>query len=242
MVRRFSNTPPAQNEWHVYTTLGGVLREAGVDLPHLYASTTEAGRYWLLIEDIAAPLPRDRWLADPQVTAMLARLHAIPPQHLELHRDRYMPDWSPGLDASALGLFGPDTEGQLSELLASIRTGSSHLFEPACLISADPNPANWGVRHDGSPVLFDWERCTLATPAIDLAISVPGLGDRSDYEKVAAYYPSRYEGLVDDIARAKVWVVIEFLAGYAAGTTNPTFDIAPLISAFPEWVKSLDLP
>src|SRR5579883_2966731 len=50
--------------------------------------------------------------------------------------------------------------------------------------TGDPNPTNWGLRADGTIVLYDWERFGQATPAIDLAITVPGLGDRAVFQKV----------------------------------------------------------
>ena len=56
------------------------------------------------------------------------------------------------------------------------------------MISGDPNPTNWSVREDGTVVLFDWERVGYGTPALDLAITVPGLGTPDDYRRVVEGY------------------------------------------------------
>ena len=65
---------------------------------------------------------------------------------------------------------------------------SQHLFRPVCAISGDPNPVNWGLRDDGTLALFDWERFGRCSPALDLAITVPGLGDETAYRAVATSY------------------------------------------------------
>lgn len=221
------------NEWHVYTQFAGRLHAAGVALPRLHAGAFESNIWWLLLEDIPRSLPQERWLADAEVLEMLHRLHAIPIADLPLPESRFRPGWSADLTRQALSLFEPDDARHLEPLLADIRKQAARLFEPVCVISGDPNPANWGIRNDGSLVLFDWERCTLGHPAVDLAITVPGLGDMAAFEQVAGRYAA------GDVARAKVWTVVEILAGCADGSVVPSFDVSRLVGQIPTWLGSL---
>lgn len=222
-------------EWHVYTALGATLFDADVAIPEMYGEAVDGNTWWLLLEDVALPLPEDRRLAHPEVIAVLRNLHNIPGASLELPPDPYRPEWPPGMSAQALQLFDAPVARRLSEPLEQIRLASQPLFEPRCPISADPNPANWGLRDDDTPVLFDWERFTLGTPAIDLAISVPGLAAMDAFRAVSMEYAG-HDRLATDIARAKVWSVIEFLGGYAAGKIEPSFDISALIERVPAWI------
>lgn len=224
-------------ERHVYRAMAPRLDAAGVALPALFASTIEDGFNWLLLEDIPEPLPRERWLADPELLEMLYRLHSIPLNELPLPPDRYRPGWEQDLTRQALSLFEPDDADRLAPRLDVIREDAAKLFDPVCVISGDPNPANWGVGEDGRPVLFDWERCTLGHPAIDLAITVPGLGNKAVFATVAERYPAPVA--VDDIIRAKVWVVVEFLAGCASGSVEPSFDLVGLVARIPDWIGAL---
>lgn len=223
-------------EWHVYTRLGETLSEAGIPIPHLYTFVEESAAYWIVLEDIPTPLPADRWLADPEVLSILRGLHEITAEGLPLHPDRYRPSWPEDLTERTLSLLGTDVSARARRLLDRARSAASSLFEPMSLISGDPNPTNWRMRHDGSLVLIDWERCTLASPAIDLAITVPGLGDMTSYERVGN---GRFGSAL--VAVAKVWAVVEFLSEYAAGAVEPSFDVHRLGAEIPDWLESLDL-
>jgi hypothetical protein len=73
---------------------------------------------------------------------------------------------------------------------------------------------------------------------------VPGLDSRAVFERVAAVYndaapQSDPQQLAVDIARAKVWSVIEFLAGCAQGTITPAFPVEPILIAFSEWMMDI---
>ncbi len=81
-------------------------------------------------------------------------------------------DWLPGIE---------------SEALEQPQREHAAISEPWCWISGDPNPRNWGLRADGTPVLFDWELFGPGTPATDLAIIVPGLGTLTDYKQNRFY-------------------------------------------------------
>ena len=146
----------------------------------------------------------------------------------------------------ALSLFPERIAADLRPLLSSMQEGSSHLFAPLCSISGDPNPSNWGLREDASPVLFDWERFGAGTPALDLAITVPGLGDEDDRRAVASTYLDGWPGapfpidrLTRDMALAKAWTVVELLSGYAEGQVRAASVIGRLLEVFPPWVAEI---
>lgn len=227
-------------ESFVYTVARDRLDAAEVGLPHLYAAADDDGWQWLLLEDIPHPLPRECWLADVGVVGMLRRLHALDPAGL-LPDGRYRPAWPREMMAQALSLLPVEGRDDLDALLRVLRDRAMPLFEPGVPISGDPNVANWGLRADGTLVLFDWERFTMGTAALDLAISVPGLGDAADYRAVAECYAdgAAATALAGEIAVAKVWSVVEFLAGCARGDTEPAFDLRPLLDAFPGWLHAV---
>lgn len=224
----------------VYTVARERLDAAGIELPRLYAAADDDGWRWLLLEDIPHPLPRERWLADGEVVGMLRRLHALDLAGL-LPEGRYRPGWPREMTAQALSLLPAAGRDDLDALLGVARERATPLFEPRVPISGDPNPANWGLRHDGTLVLFDWERFTLGTAALDLAITVPGMGNAADYRAVAECYADDADvfALAAEIAVAKVWSVVEFLAGCARGDTEPAFDLRPLLDAFPGWLHAV---
>jgi hypothetical protein len=231
---------PRTIEMHVYTIAAAVLRAAGIDVPVLYLAHQEAGTCWLLLEDIPYPLSRERWLADDEVIGALRRLHAIDPRVI-LPTDHYVPIWTAAMTAQAVLMVPALASSEMQSHLDMIRSRCQTLFAPTHVICGDPNPANWGLREDGSLVLFDWERVTLGSPAIDLAITVPGLGNPADYAAVASSYQrdANTSTLTRDIADAKVWTVIEFLSGCARGEVVQSFPLESLTDAIPGWLRSL---
>lgn len=99
-------------------------------------------------------------------------------------------------------------------------------------------------------MLYDWERFGRGTPALDLAISIPGLGDNASYARLAQSYaeewreaigtrPSPFRELSRDIGIAKVWSVVEFLSLHASDAANiPDQMIDRLVGIVPQWVRS----
>jgi len=93
----------------------------------------------------------------------------------------------------------------------------------------------------------DWERLGRGTPAIDLAITIPGLGDWPAFEQVAEKYllvgNGRYmdvQGLrsfTREIALAKVWNVIEFLSMAATGQVGRTSGVQSVVQRVPGWLE-----
>ena len=134
--------------------------------------------------------------------------------------------------------------------MRELQAASQPLFAPRCPISGDPNPTNWGLRDDGSLVLFDWERFGYGTPVLDLAITIPGLGDGATFRRVAGRYlgdrravdgplcPAG-ERLSREIAIAKVWSVVEFLSNYAEGRLARIGTIDWLVRLFPGWLQAV---
>jgi thiamine kinase-like enzyme len=201
-----ANVAPREAEF--YRDFAAVLKAHNIRTPKLEMITESGGETWLVIENIPAPLPDQRWLADPQVLEMLRNLHEFKFDHTP--EFAFRPTWTQAMNAHALQ-FLPK---QLEEKLEELRALAQPLLEPRNLISGDPNPMNWGVLENGDLVLFDWDRFGLGTPALDLAITVPGLGSREEYAKVAATYRGKPDDkLAREIALAKVWAIVDIL-GY----------------------------
>jgi aminoglycoside phosphotransferase (APT) family kinase protein len=216
-------------------------------VPVLEWAHTEAALDWLVLEHIPHPLPRERWLADPAVLAILYRLH-----HAELPTiavPLFQPAWSEAMTEQALAYFSSTDQRHLRSHLCSIQHQAQPLFHPHCLISGDPNPRNWGLRSNGTVVLYDWERWGRGTPALDLAITIPGLGDWSAFARVSKQYlamapdlhshASAILQLTRDIALAKVWNAIEFLSHAALGQLADTSGLPSLIQQLPRWIEQV---
>lgn len=211
---------PDGNEAGFYRHAAGALSRAGVTTPHCHVAARHGQAWWLLLEDVPTPLPQGRWLADPAVLTVLARLHSS----TNVWSGSFRPVWSSAMtDAALVGTSEPSL-GQLREALGHLRREAEQmgLFEPRSPISGDPNPLNWGLHSDGRPVLYDWARYGLGHPALDLAITVPGLGQAEEFKTVARGYLAAGGPTdlgVDRLARAitiaKAWVLVEFLAGPA---------------------------
>lgn len=207
---------PAEN--YFYRRVAPQLERQGVVMPRLDYAITAAGRSWLVLEDIGAALPRERWAADPDVLATLYRLHSAK-LDIAPRLPFYRPVWTPELNRQATVILADGIK--LLPMLDELAMRYSYLFESVCPVSGDPNPTNWGVRPDAAPVLYDWERFTYATPALDLGIVVPGLPSRPDFEAVARLY-SAHSGtdlftLSRDMLAVKLWSIVEYVAGYATG-------------------------
>jgi hypothetical protein len=219
---------PAERDF--YIRFAPKVRERGVPIPDpiaMFVGPDSERAATIVLEYAGDPLPRERWLADPHVMSALRRLHHVEnpvadadPGFVSLAREertppeahRFRPEWTSAMSAAALDRL--ESGVSLRQDVERCRVAAASLFEPRAWISGDPNPTNWAVRDDGSVVLLDWERFTQAHPAIDLAISVPGLGGEAEFARVAQAY-AEAGGVpipVHEIALAKIWSVIEFLA------------------------------
>jgi hypothetical protein len=234
------------NEVRFYQQVAPTLPALESHVPKLEAAGCSAERRWLILENIPHPLPQERWLADPELLAVVRSLHRTTLGTPYMLPGAFRPGWSAEMTDGALSLFPEQAAAELRPLLTSLQEDASHLFAPLCSISGDPNPSNWGLREDGSLVLFDWERFGSGTPALDLAITVPGLGEQRDHRAVASAYLDGWPGtplspdrLAHDMARAKAWTVVELLSSYVAGGVRAAQVIDRLLDVFPPWLARI---
>ncbi len=164
-------------EYLFYNKCSSFLKEFRKNIPSLSWSYKDEHKYWIVIEDIPYALPKERWRqADEQVLKALFLFHTESWGKSLPVGNFYIPKWDHRRTESVLALYSDKTGNQLQALLIKAQEDSQQLFKPCCWINADTNPTNWGVRKDGSVVLFDWERISCGSPAIDLSIIMPGLG------------------------------------------------------------------
>lgn len=239
------------NEAHFYERIAPVLRQRRVTVPAVVMLVRQDVTNWLVLEDIPHPLPAGYRHADANLPGVLARLHSLPLTILPPAFSRYVPEWSDHLTDRALACFDNSLAVQFRPLLDELRQQAQHLFRHEAIISGDPNPTNWGLRHDGTPVLFDWERITRAAPPVDLAITVAGLGTPQQFadtarqylierEKINQPYPSSVSQLTLSIMLAKIWSVIEYLSFYTDAKLEPDATLEFVTSRFPSWLSSLE--
>ena len=233
------------NEMVFYHEVAPQLVAQGIAIPELIQCDTVEGMYWLVIEYIPQPLARERWLADPDVITLLHKLHhsmlSVPPQHV------FRPVWTEQHTTEALTLFDQPVDSATWAALVTLQERSQLLLSPQCYISGDPNPMNWGLRDDGTIVLFDWERFGYGTPALDLAITISGLGTADDFTVVAERYLTHNntvlgrtyaaERLVKDIAIAKVWSTVDFLSMVSRGQVNDMRGVPSLVQRLSGWLN-----
>lgn len=247
-------TSPNSTESTFYERASPTLRAAGVPIPTLEWSCHLPDAHWLIIEDLPGTLPvphRDHWQPDPRITAILARLHAATrgwTDAVPLSRWRI---WSDEITDGALACFPAPAREDISTLLRAMQHEAQRLTQPWCYISGDPSAPNWGLRADGSLVLFDWELFRPGMPATDLAITVVGLGDRDKYAAAASAYldvwaawgeslPWTQAQLTRDIAIAKAETVIHLLSAHATSSARvPEQTITWLVETVPGWLHGL---
>lgn len=163
-------------EYLFYNKCSPSLKEFRKNIPSLYWSYKEEDKYWIVIEDIPYALPKERWQADEEVLGALFLFHKETWAKSLLFENFYISKWNHRLTENVLALYSDKVGSHLQPLFSKAQEDSQQLFKRYCWINADTNPTNWGVRKDGSVVLFDWERISCGSPAIDLSIIIPGLG------------------------------------------------------------------
>lgn len=230
-------------ERHFYTHVAPALRQHTIPIPQCDFAMTDHDLSWLVIEAIPQPLPIQRGQVDPGCVEILARLHTLEDGTLAAP---FRAAWEDDLTQAALKALGDTTAPWLEAFLADAQAQTRLLFREECFVSGDPNPANWGQRDDGSLILFDWERFGRATPALDLAICVPGLGSADVFQAVAqAYLQARpaYDMSITALAREmalnKLWTVIEFLAPYASPAYPADDTLGYLQREFVPWCATI---
>lgn len=196
----------------------------------------------MVSEFIPQPFPSERWLADADVLGLLYRLHHS--QTVSVAGVQWFtPVWDGVTTEEALSHFANDAAANLRLMLTALQEEAQPLFAPDHWISGDPNPMNWGLREDGGIVLFDWERFGFGTAPLDLAITIPGMGDAQAFQATAAVYlaseepsPAEISGLAKRIALAKVWNVVEFLSMTRRGQVGDPRIVPRLLDLFPDWL------
>jgi len=140
-------------------------------------------------------------------------------QLANLHRSEYLPEvpvknhtWTISDTIEALNTLAlPD---EMASSIKRMQSLSGKIFERKALISGDTNDGNWGTRNNRELVLFDWERFSKGSPAIDLAPLVHGLGSINEYERIVSQY-IKYNSevpekeLIENLIIAKCWIIIE---------------------------------
>jgi Phosphotransferase enzyme family len=224
-----------------YRVTAASLRKA-VPIPKLEWIYEGSEHSWLVLEHIPRALPRERWLADASILHSLYRLHSFSQNVQTMFR----PMWSEEMSGVAASFFPDLIKKELEPILYRLRIDAQHLFDPLCYISGDPNPTNWALRLNGEAVLFDWERFGRGHPALDLAITVPGLGREEDFHRVAIEY-LKVANLIDsnmpewrrNIALAKLWSVVEFLY-FVRIDTRSDINFGWLLKSIPAWLRDVD--
>lgn len=241
-----SSKRPQESDF--YKNTAPYLRRQGVAIPDVYWQGDADGLNWLALESILRPLPRERWGADTQVLEILGNLHrATLPPGLDQGK-LFRPVWNDAMTENAVVMLGLDSK-RLAPTLREWQEKAQSLFRPGGLISADPNPGNWGLREDGSAVLFDWERFTIGSPAIDVAIITTGLPGKDALRHTAERYLEVNQNVTDknlddfaeDVKIAKVWTTVEFIYDFATrpDTGIPAKTIEWLRREAPGWLESL---
>jgi aminoglycoside phosphotransferase (APT) family kinase protein len=229
-----------------YTQVEPQIPRDTVPVPHLLWADPLQAPGWLVLEDIPLPFPPERWLADAAQLTVLYQLHRVTLP--DRPADVFQPAWTEEMMHAALACFPPTTQEHLRPILTRLQQRYQSLFEPQCWISGDPNPTNWGLRHNGTLVLYDWERFGAGTAAIDLAITCPGFGDWTAFTMIAQRYlecgthraaTAQVRELADAIAGAKAWTIVEFLSHYQQGRVDPNVEIGAIVEALPGWLDRL---
>lgn len=222
---------PSSAEHTFYSTYAPSLRDAGVGMPELLAAVEFDGFHSLLLEDLPHTLVvrrDDAWQPDRRVLETLARLHTTTQEWLVGPGTPTTWSWTEAMTQALLDNLAAGEARRLSGPLNALAAEAQVLFEPECWISGDPNPLNWGVRDDGSVALFDWELFGPGATAIDLAVTVPGLGDRTAYRLTAVEYAgvrksasgATVDSLARQIALAKIASVVGLVHGSVTGTAR----------------------
>ena len=86
----------------------------------------------LVLEDIPAPLPENRWHADPQVLATLFHFHTLCWGKSRFMKDHYIPKWNHRLTERVLELFPDKTADKLRPLFLTVQKEAEQLFKPYC--------------------------------------------------------------------------------------------------------------
>lgn len=225
---------PSPTELAFYSRVAPQL--SSVSTPQLLATMDTV----LVLEDIPNAFPRARWEGDAEALHLLAQLHRSQPV-IQTDIPLFISRWPNQMTEVLLRKWSHSHE--IGHGIRAAEQESQAWLTGSTPVSGDPNPRNWGLRSNGELVLFDWERFGFATPAVDLAITVPGLGTRETFHRLAEQYlqvsGSNLSPLIlaRGIALMKLWTAVEFVT---SAQENPQRDeiSRSLLSALPTWFLS----
>jgi hypothetical protein len=233
-----------KREFDIYTEHFSFFKNNNINIPNLYFSYEQDGEYWIVIEDVPLSFSKSRWKGDSEQIYMLYLLHSNSWNNRINLKNPYHFFWDYETMIRVQQLLPLD----LTDNLYILQEKTKVIFRPLCCISGDPNPTNWRVRNNGELVLFDFERIGYGNPAIDLAITIPGLGsqDGSLEYKISEKYISHWHNSafifpfsIDDFAKqisiAKLWSALDFLA-HNFNTINNQ-NVIPFIEQLKEKLK-----
>ncbi|MCK7347159.1 phosphotransferase family protein [Enterobacter kobei] len=200
--------PVGDVEFSFYQHAAKHLTRADISTPRMLFADPITRR--LRLEYIPHQVDQDEVGGD-EVLSVLSRLHGYRPNPSWIYHNH---TWSEAaLEKSLLLLALSD---RAAKQLRYFQQASDVLFSGQCLISGDSNAGNWGKRDGGDFVLFDWERFSIGSPAIDLAPLIKGMGSKQKFIEFAERYTwlsHNYNpnDLAKEIAIAKAWIVTEVI-------------------------------
>jgi len=198
--------PVSDVEYSFYQHAAKSLAQVDIVTPKLLFADPSLRK--LRLEYIPHQVGQDA-VAGDDVLSILSRLHCYPPDSSWVYHNH---TWSESALEKSLTLLAlPERSAQQ---LQHFQQASDALFSGQCLISGDSNAGNWGKRDDGDLVLFDWERFSIGSPAIDLAPLIKGMGSIQKFIEFSERYNcischSKPNDLAKEIAIAKAWIVTE---------------------------------
>ena len=225
--------PLQPREASFYRDVAPHLAAEGIAVPTVYEHIALGDDQWVLREAFPDLLPMGRWVGDAAVMATLRQLHALPlsfgiPQP-------YVPAWQPLAEGYRAAL-------PAATLAMIDRLGAQHaeLFMPICVTAGDPNTTNWGIRADGTVVLFDWDRVGYGIPAHDVVTVYPQFGWPTLYQQVATAYLGNDDAaavahFAHDMAIARVQIMIDYINTPAILEPSRHYVLALL----PSWVAMI---
>lgn len=220
-----------------YRDVAPLLVSQGIALPEVYALLDRGNEAWLLREAFPQLLPHKRWFGDGAVLDTLRRIHALP-QSFVIPQP-FIPTWQ-GLAEPYVSDLSPAIREQLERLMLR----HDALFTPAGVIVGDPNATNWGIRADGTVVLFDWDHVGYGIPAFDVAVVIPGLGWPTLFEQVADAYLAQavpahttddVMRFAHDMAMAKLQITVEYVNAPEYAEENREY----VLGSLPSWIVML---
>ena len=233
-------------EWLFYKHVAPQLDSLDISTPKVEFLFQSSTHYWLILEHIPFPFPRTRWNSDADLLSLLYRLHHSP--EISGHEMMFKPAWPDTMTHNAMSLLHSKqvSPSLAAQFFTKAQQESAKVLADSCWICGDPNPKNLGLRANGQLVLFDWERFGRGTPAVDIAITVLGLGNGASYRRAATTYLANRSiqmdsheiaDLTHSICVAKAWVIVDLLSKVATNEVEYAPVMDKLLEYLPAWLE-----